>query len=210
MNKVIKEMNGENSFVRDGIQPSTFPSLRAAPAHHGHPVLMKNNPTLKKLRRLLLAGLPALALAVAGCKAAVSVSGSFATPAQTVTGTVQTTTNALSVTADSITNTGNYIENASVALLGPTTNSAAALIDTFNDGTNASIVGGTSGVTNTSTKYGACVVAAATGIYSNFDSGGNFLLTNSSVSGQQVWPVGPGAGVTSKNASIISCKIIFQ
>jgi hypothetical protein len=87
MNKVIKQM----SFVRDGNQPPTFPTLRAAPAHHGHPVPMKN------LRRILLAGLPAMALATAGCKAAVSVSGSFATPREIVTGTIQTTTNAVTV-----------------------------------------------------------------------------------------------------------------
>jgi hypothetical protein len=96
VNKVIKEMNREMSFVRDGSQPPTFPLLRAAPAHHGPPAFMKNN-TLQNICRILKAGLPAIALAAAGCQGAVSASGSFATPKETVTGAVQTTTNGVTV-----------------------------------------------------------------------------------------------------------------
>ena len=99
MNKVII-VNKVNSFVRDGSQPPAFPPLPAAPARHGHPAFMKNKTYLKNLKtlsRILKAALPAIALAAAGCKAAVSVSGSFATPKETVSGTVQTTTNAVTV-----------------------------------------------------------------------------------------------------------------
>ena len=86
----------------------------------------------------------------------------------------------------------------------------AGLTNTFNSTTNVSIVGTTSGVTNTSTKYGTCVVISASGTYSNFDSGGNWLFTNASIAGQEEWPVAPNAGVKSITAGITSCKIIFQ
>jgi hypothetical protein len=54
---------------------------------------MKN----KILRLLTFAPLGLCALALIGCKAAIGLSGSFATPAQTVTGTLQTTTNSVTV-----------------------------------------------------------------------------------------------------------------
>jgi methylmalonyl-CoA mutase cobalamin-binding subunit len=61
---------------------------------------MKNlTRTLKTALPILLfaAGLSAIALATAGCKAAVSVSGSFATPKEIITGAVQATTNSVTV-----------------------------------------------------------------------------------------------------------------
>ena len=86
----------------------------------------------------------------------------------------------------------------------------AGLTNTFNGSTNVSIIGGTTGVTNTSTKYGTCVVTSSAGTYSNFDGGGNFLYTNANLTGTEAFPVGPGAGVKSIGAGITTSRIIFQ
>ncbi len=79
------------SFVRDEGQPPTFPHLCAAPARHGHPFRPVASGQWGVMSLLLIV------LAFAGCKAAVDVSGSFATPRETVTGVVQSTTNAVTV-----------------------------------------------------------------------------------------------------------------
>ena len=93
MNKVIKQLNRKLNFVRDGVRPPTFPRLRAAQDPHGRPLFMKNAAT----RLLCFAPLSLCAFALIGCKAAVSLSGSFATPAETVTAAVQATTNSVTV-----------------------------------------------------------------------------------------------------------------
>jgi len=91
MNKVIKQIN--MSFVRDGNQPPTFPSLRAAPAPHGHPFTPVQSAEWGVMSFLLII----LLAAFSGCQAGVSVSGSFATPKEIITGALQTTTNAVTV-----------------------------------------------------------------------------------------------------------------
>jgi hypothetical protein len=69
MRKVIKEMN----LVRDGIQPPTFPLLRAAPDTLADPSpFMKNKTTLHIASFTLLT---ALALATAGCGTSANLAG---------------------------------------------------------------------------------------------------------------------------------------
>jgi hypothetical protein len=69
MKKVVKEMN----LVRDGIQPPTFPLLRAAPDTLADPPpFMKNKTTLHSASFTLLT---ALALAAAGCGTSAHLAG---------------------------------------------------------------------------------------------------------------------------------------
>jgi hypothetical protein len=89
MNDVIRQYDA--AFVRDGVQPPTFPASSAAPARCGHLFPLPGGPD----HALLLA--LGLALALAGCKAAVSASGSFATPREILSGTVTTTSNSVAL-----------------------------------------------------------------------------------------------------------------
>ena len=69
MKKVVRETN----LVRGGVQPPTFPLLRAAPdAPADPPLFMKNKTTLHITPSALLA---ALALAVAGCGTSANLAG---------------------------------------------------------------------------------------------------------------------------------------
>lgn len=84
MNKVVKRMN----LVRGGDQPSTFPIQPAAPAPHGHPLLMKNKTPVLSLVVLALC---------AGCKTPVQVTAGYGVPGTNITATVDITTNGASV-----------------------------------------------------------------------------------------------------------------
>jgi hypothetical protein len=87
---------------------------------------------------------------------------------------------------------------------------ATGFSDTFNGTARASIVGNGNGVTNTSTNYGTAVVVCTSTTYSNFNSAGAFNWTNSSLSGEQQWPVGPNSGVKCASGGLTSAIVIFQ
>lgn len=104
---------------------------------------------------------------------------------------------------------GLIITNGCDLVSGVYTGNGSGLTYTFNDSTNAAIVGTANGVTNTSAKYGTLIVTGTSVTYTNFDSAHNWVFTNSSVSGQQTFVLGPGSGVKSDGGGL-TCRIIFQ
>ena len=84
------------------------------------------------------------------------------------------------------------------------------ITQTFNTAITASIAVLASGVTNTSNRYGTAAVTGTAVTYTNWDSAGNKVMTNVSVTGTLTWPLGPGSWITSATNGGLSGQLIFQ